>query len=198
MAEWWTYRLSDFLMFSPRIYWRLVEQYNRELWPLQLLALLAGVALVAAAWRHPMPVLRWCALGLAAAWLWVAWAFHWQRYAPINWAAQLMAAAWAFEAALLLLLGAVARNADDRPSPSRRRAGVILALAGLAYPAFSLAFGRPWPQAEVAGLMPDPTALFTLGLLQVLPFRRWRRWALAALPVLALLMGAATHLAFSN
>lgn len=34
MSEWWTYRLSDFLMFSPATYWRMVERYNREVWPL--------------------------------------------------------------------------------------------------------------------------------------------------------------------
>ena len=31
MSEWWTYRLSDFLMFSPAVYARMVERYHREL-----------------------------------------------------------------------------------------------------------------------------------------------------------------------
>ena len=39
MTEWWTYRPSDFLMFAPETYWRLVERYNLDVWPLQLLAL---------------------------------------------------------------------------------------------------------------------------------------------------------------
>ena len=30
MSEWWTYRLSDFLMFSPRTYHRLFELHNAE------------------------------------------------------------------------------------------------------------------------------------------------------------------------
>ena len=33
MSEWWTYTLGDFLMFSPATYWRLVESYNRDVWP---------------------------------------------------------------------------------------------------------------------------------------------------------------------
>ena len=28
MSEWWSYRPSDFLMFSPTAYWRLVQRYN--------------------------------------------------------------------------------------------------------------------------------------------------------------------------
>ena len=49
MSEWWTYGLSDFLMFSPDTYWRLVERYNRALWPLQLGVVAAGSLLVALA-----------------------------------------------------------------------------------------------------------------------------------------------------
>ena len=30
MSEWWTYRLSNFLLFSPRTYYRLFELYNSD------------------------------------------------------------------------------------------------------------------------------------------------------------------------
>ncbi len=36
MSEWWTYTLSDFLLFSARTYYRLFELYNRDVWPAQL------------------------------------------------------------------------------------------------------------------------------------------------------------------
>ena len=29
----WSYRLSDFLLFSPRVYWRMFELHNAALWP---------------------------------------------------------------------------------------------------------------------------------------------------------------------
>ena len=51
MPEWWTYRLSDFLMFESKTYYRLFELYNAALWPGQLLALALGLALLALAWR---------------------------------------------------------------------------------------------------------------------------------------------------
>ena len=46
MSEWWTYTLSDFLLFSPRTYYRLFELYNAEIWPAQIVALTLGVVLV--------------------------------------------------------------------------------------------------------------------------------------------------------
>ena len=42
MSEWWTYHLSDFLLFSPRTYYRLFELYNAAIWPAQIVALGAG------------------------------------------------------------------------------------------------------------------------------------------------------------
>ncbi len=46
MSEWWTYSLSDFLLFSPRTYYRLSELYNIAIWPAQIVMLALGVALV--------------------------------------------------------------------------------------------------------------------------------------------------------
>lgn len=192
MSEWWTYRLSDFLMFSPTTYWRLVERYNREVWPLQLPMLGAGLALLwLAAARRPMAG-RVAAPALAAAWLWVGWAFHWQRYAPINWAAEYFAAAFAVQAALLLAFAIFGSRGHATATRSLARP-IGLALAGggvLLYPLAGLLAGRPWGQVEVFGLMPEPTALATLGLLLATgkPHRGW----LALIPALSLMAGWAT------
>lgn len=102
MSEWWTYRLSDFLMFSPRTYWRLVELYNHDVWPAQLAGLAVGFAALWLAASRRAGAGRVLAALLAVAWLWVGWAFHWQRYATINWAAQYFAVAYAIQAGLLL------------------------------------------------------------------------------------------------
>ena len=46
MSEWWTYRPSDFLLFAPRTYYRLFELYNSDIWPVHVVALLAGVTIL--------------------------------------------------------------------------------------------------------------------------------------------------------
>ena len=190
MSQWWTYRLSDFLMFSPRTYWRLVELYNREVWPVHAVALGLGIALLLAAASGRPSGARGVAAGLAAAWLWVGWAFHWQRYATINWAASGFAVAFWIEAGLLLL-AAGAHGGVRQGSATMRAAGWASAVGGvILYPLAAPAAGRPWAQSEVFGLMPEPTALATVGLLLVL--RQPRTSWLLVVPVVSLLVGAAT------
>lgn len=189
MSEWWSYRPSDFLMFSAATWGRLLEAHNRQAWPLQWVLLAIGLALLGAATRHPRATARWAGVVLAAAWAWVAVAFHWQRYAAINTAAPWLAAAWALQAVLLLALGT--RGAAKPPRTWQAGIGAGSALAALvAYPLAAPLTGRGWAQAEVAGLMPEPTALFTAGLLLALPSRR--RAVLMAIPLLSLAIGWTT------
>lgn len=190
MSEWWTYRPSDFLMFSARTWSRLVEGWNRELWPWQLALLAAGALLVLAAWRDPY---RWRATALAvlaAAWAWAGWAFHWQRFAPVNTAAAWYAVAFAAQAGLLLV-AAFTRASVQPPREALRIAGLFIAAFAVAgYPMLGPLAGGGWMASEVAGAMPDPTALLTAGLLLALPQRY--RAALLPIPALALLAGWTT------
>ena len=192
MSEWWTYRPSSFLMFAPRTYWRLVELYQREVWPLQLLALAVGMGLLwIASGRRPNAARVICAV-LALAWLWVGWAFHWQRYATINWGARYFALAFAVQAVALLAMG-VLRSGRPAPLPTggMRQLGLGLAAFGvIAYPLVSVLAGRPWAQAEVFGLMPEPTALATVGLV-LAAGPRGRGW-LIVIPLLSLVLGMTT------
>lgn len=150
MSEWWTYRPSDFLMFSPRTWHRLFELVNAEWWPAQPLLLALGAALLV----MPPRATRWV---LAAAWLLVAGAFHARRLADIHTAAPWFAGAFVVQAALL---------AAWRPAAIERSRLVLALMAvALAWPLLGLALGRPLAQAEVFGLAPDPTVAATLALL---------------------------------
>jgi len=102
MSEWWTYGLSDFLMFSARVYYRLFEQYNAALWPAHGLTLAAGLAMLYALARRRERMLRAGVAVLGAMWVWVAWGFLWQRYAEINWPAAYVAPAFALQGVLLI------------------------------------------------------------------------------------------------
>jgi hypothetical protein len=174
-SEWWTYHPSDFLMFSPRIYWRLFESinaaYGPPAWTLVALALLwlalrtrrvhrdAGAARRcvrhAAAARAARRVLAVRRLGIPA-----------RAVRADQLAARYFAAAFVRRPRLL---GALAASNGLRASTgtrSRPIAGLGLTLwALLGHPLLALAFGRPWRQGEVFGLAPDPTAIATLGLL---------------------------------
>jgi hypothetical protein len=167
MPEWWTYSLADFLMFSPRTYYRLTELYNTDIWPAQPVAMALGVAVVIRRLRDGVVAGGAIAVVLAALWLWVGWAYFFIRYDVINWTGSYIAAAFAIEAALILWSGLWrGRLAPAAHSSTAGHAGAAMALAAIVlYPAMAPLFGRPWAQAEVFGVMPDPTVVATLGLL---------------------------------
>jgi hypothetical protein len=192
MTEWWSYSLRDLLLFSPRTYYRLIELYNIELWPLQLVALALGAALLLLWRRRGKMAGRALAAILALCWLWVAWAYHWQRYANINWAANYYALAFALEAVLLLWLGVVRGRLSIAPAGSvRQRVGLALfAFALLGFPLIAPLQGRSWSHAEIFGMAPDPTALATLGILLLCGARPL--WWLFPIPVAWCLLSGAT------
>ena len=191
MSEWWTYRPSDFLLFAPRTYYRLFELYNIDIWPLQILALLAGAAILVLIRNRMASSGRVIGVLLAACWLWVAWAFHWQRYATINWAASYFAVGFAIEALLLIWIGVVRDSLRFDSAPRvRARIGVaIFAFALMIQPLLQLLSGRNWQQLEVFGVAPDPTAVATLGVL--LASNRMP-WIAVPLPLIWCVIGGVT------
>lgn len=183
MSDWATYRLADFLMFSPRVYFRLIERYNQDLWPLQLV-FVAGALVVLFAIAARARRARAAALAiLAAAWVFCAWQFLWLRYATINWAMSYVAPPFLLQALLLLL---AIRLTDRVPMPAgrlRRSGGLgLMAFGALFYPFLPLLSGRAPGTAETFAMMPDPTVAATLGAL--LAQTRQKLWLLVPIPVL--------------
>ena len=192
MTEWWTYSLRDLLLFSPRTYYRLFELYNVALWPLQIITIALGVVILLLWQRGGKSATRVAFAILAIIWLWVAWAYHWQRYSSINWAANYYALAFIFEALLLLYI--VVRPDYFTQSSVKSvndRAGLAPFLISLLlFPLLGSLLGRPWAQAEVFGLAPDPTALLTLSMLLLYKLRS--AWWLLPIPVAWCVISGAT------
>jgi hypothetical protein len=191
MSEWWTYSLSDFLLFSPRTYYRLFELYNTAIWPLQIVGLALGAAILGlllreVAWRG-----RAIAAMLAACWLWVAWAYFLKRYETINWAAEYFAVGFAIEALLLVWSGIVHDRLRFRSS--RDLIGLaalcIFLFALFVFPLIGPLIGRPWLQVELFGVAPDPTAIATTG---VLVAARRPHWELLVIPLIWCAISGAT------
>ena len=116
MSEWWTYRLTSFLLFSPQTYYRTIERYNLDIWPAQVAGAAIGVAIIALLTAKGATRGRIIAALLSGCWLWIGWSFHYQRYAQINWVAPWIGAAFALEALLLAAAGGVARSTTMLPA----------------------------------------------------------------------------------
>jgi hypothetical protein len=195
MSEWWTYHLSDLLLFSARTYYRLIELYNAGIWPAQILAIGLGIGILVLLRRGGS---RAIPLVLAAGWLWIAVAFLAKRYATINWSATQFSWAFGVEAALLLGFG-VAREsfAVEPPVGTATRMGVgIAAFALLVQPLLDPLLRHTWRGAQLFLLFPDPTAIGTLGLL--IGTRVRHRWILMIVPVLWCLYTAIFLLAMQS
>lgn len=211
MTEWWTYHLSDFLLFSPATYRRLFELYNAVLWPAQPVVVAAGLVLFFGLLRRRPWAPRAAAAALGLAWLWTAWAFHLQRYATINWAATWFAGAFALQGFWLFAASLAATppvdadgnaGADDggRHAAPRRVGAALLLCSLVGAPLLTRALDLSWRSVEVFGLTPDATALGTLGCLLLLQGRqagaprgvpRWR-WLAWPIPLLWCCISGAT------
>ena len=183
MSEWWTYTLSDLILFSSRAYFRLFELYNAAIWPAQIAVFALGVAVLERSRRGGAATGRWIAAFLAGCWIWVAFAFHAKRYATLNTAAPVFAWIFVLEAALFLWIGVVrGRPAFGRPVTGAEWTGLALYVLALALMPFAAVLsGRGLRAAEIFGLAPDPTAVGTLGLLLMAKSRP--RWPLLIVPI---------------
>jgi hypothetical protein len=167
MSEWWSYRLSDLLMFSPETYYRLFELHNASIWPAQIAMLAVGAVIFALMLSRIAWSGRAISLLLALAWAFVAYAYFHQRYATINIAAPYFALAFAAQALLLLLIGGAGGKLTFTARKDWiRRAGLALFIFELAVqPLLGPLLGRSWASIELFGIAPDPTVLATLGVL---------------------------------
>ena len=183
--------LEDLLLFDARVYWRLFALENAAVWPAQSVALAAAALLILCLSRGQRPSGRWLGPALGVAWLWSGWHFVALRYGTVNWAAPTFAWGFYAEAALLAALGLSGRLVVLRRGPGAWAGLGLLAAAVLVWPFLAALDGRPWDEAEVVVLAPDPTALATLGLLACAKHSRWTA-LLCAAPVLWLALSALT------
>jgi len=154
------------LPFNADQFIRVFVQYNQAVWPMQLVLNGAALACVTLLFCAQPWASRMMTLLLAGLWLWMAIAYHFTFFAPVN------PAAWWF--GVLFLLGGAAFDwfgvVDDKlrfrvSSNSWTLTGAILIIFAVAiYPLISYAMGRRYPAAPTFGL-PCPTTIFTIGLL---------------------------------
>src|SRR5690554_3710971 len=134
MNTWTSYALQDFIPFTADIYFRLLERMSETFWPLHLLTLPLGVAVL---WLALKKHSRLACLLIAPLWAFVAFAFFIQRYAELNWAGGYIGYFFFAQATLLLLVALTGVGLDNL---SRKRPpavigpetiGIAIAIVGL-------------------------------------------------------------------
>lgn len=139
--------------------------YNNDIWPMQVIIALSGLVAVYFIFRPTSYSHRVITAFIALCWLWVGFVFCFKYWT------QILGFAYVFGGICvitgLLLLYAAYRNilrfryAGDW----RSVAGLVFILYGvIAYQALGYFFGHVYPQLFAFGLVPCPTAIYTIGL----------------------------------
>ncbi len=177
MSEWWTYRLTSFLLFSPRTYYRTIELYNLEIWPAQLVGLAIGLAIIALLVVQPrllaIESLPRCSppAGCGSGGRFTTSAMR----RSIGWRRGLRRRSRSRRCFSLAL-------ASSRAGSCCRPAAVgcsgfaiaLIVIIVVGYPLLAPLTGRSWTTAEVFGVAADPTALATVAVLALVRGRiRW-------------------------
>ena len=167
MDELTSYSLSDFILFSDKVYFRQFELYNLAIWPLHLIAIVFSWVIIFALWKKPAWAGRVIAIVLTLSWVWVAWAFLYTRFYQIHVVANWYALGYVLQAGLITWYGVI-KNQFALLEESRHKINiglVLLFISLILYPFISYVAGRSWLQFEIFSLTPDPTVLATLAIL---------------------------------
>jgi len=194
MNGWQTYRLEDFIPFTPEVYWRLLERINETFWPLHIVAVAIGLAALLLALRGNR---RMALAMLVPAWLTSGILFHFTYYAELNWAAPWFGWGFIAQAGLLLALALFAgsgRTHGPANGLSTWIGATFAMISLLGYPLIAATIGPGLSHAETYGLHPDPTAIATLGVLLIL-LRGPSFWLAMLIPVLWCVIASLTLMA---
>ncbi|MEX2365133.1 MAG: DUF6064 family protein [Pseudohongiellaceae bacterium] len=193
MDFWFSYRLSDFILFSERVYWRLFEQVNNLVGVFLPVLIALGCLLLVGVWSRHRAVQLATAVLLAALWLSSAVLFLRLYYFPVNWVAGYAVPFFLLEAGLIVMLSITRRltRAPLKTEPRVYLGFLLLVYAVIAHPFTSLIFGRSLSSAEIVGLAPDATAMATLGVLLIIARPRVL-WLLLPVPVVLLILSGLT------
>jgi hypothetical protein len=188
MTEWMSYRPGDFILFSEQTYYRLFELYHQQTWPLHLAAFIFAALIIFSLWKKPHWAGRAIASILTISWLWIAWAFLYQRYYQIQVAANWFALIFVIQAMLMSYYGLFKNQFSDFVhSNVRISIAAITGLVGITImPLILWLSGR---QLEIVLITPDVTALATLAILLLLRITK----LLYIIPVIWLLISMTTQ-----
>jgi Family of unknown function (DUF6064) len=179
------------LPFTAEILFSSLEQYNRALWPLPILALALALAIVLLIFRPVRHGDRAISALVALAWIWIGVGYHYLHFATIDFAAPVYGALFILQGLLFAWTGVLrGRLAFRFGADLFGWCGLALALAALAWPLADGLAGRGWQSVRVVGMAPGPTAVFTLGMLLLTAGRA--PLYLAVIPLLWTLVAGAT------
>jgi len=177
------------LPFTPEQFLSVFSEYNKAIWPAQIVAYLLGATAVVALFCKGDRPSRIILGVLVIMWAWTGIAYHLAFFSAINKAAFAFGALFIVQAAAQAHAGlfhsGITFGLYRTPAAW---VGVFLVLyAAMLYPLLGIATGHRYPELPMFGITPCPVTIFTFGML--LLTSRPPPIALLVIPVLWSLMG---------
>jgi Family of unknown function (DUF6064) len=165
------------LPFTREQFLGVFADYNTAVWPVQVVAYVLGLVVVAALLR-PSPLgHRLVAGALAAMWVWTGVAYHGLFFARINPVALAFGALFVLQGILFVVAGVAGRRLVFGHSTGfvSTLGWLLVAYAAVLYPLLGQWSGHVYPAQPTFGITPCPVTLFTFGalLLTSAPVPRW-------------------------
>jgi len=181
--------------FSTAEFFDVFARYNLAIWPAQVLAYVAGLAVLALALRPVRYSVRLIGALLALMWAVNGIGYHLIYFSAINPLARVFGAVFVVQAVALAAWPWLQPGADLRlRRDARGVAALVLAAFAMAfYPLWGYAAGHGWPQMPAFGVAPCPTTIFTIAILLLAPWRA-ARWLMVVPGLWALVGGSAAVL----
>jgi hypothetical protein len=167
------------LPFTLEQFLNVFANYNKAIWPTQVLAYVLGIVAVASLLRKGRASDRIVSTVLGLMWLGTGIFYHGVFFSSINKAAFAFGALFVAEGVALLYTGVVhdgLRFAMVYGFRAAIGAGLIF-YAFLIYPLIGIATGHTWPTLPMFGVSPCPVTIFTFGLL-LMTTGRFSYWLL--------------------
>lgn len=174
--------------FSVDEFFNVFENYNRSLWPIQIvfyiLALLA-VALILKKGRHSSRIVMSI---LSLFWLWMGVVYHLLYFSPINKAAFLFGLVFIVQSFIFLYVGVIKGKVqvEFNLNISGVVALLLLLYSLIIYPIVGYSMGHVYPRTPTFGV-PCPTTIFTFAVLLYSVQRI--SWYLLIIPLLWSIVG---------
>jgi hypothetical protein len=155
------------LPFSREEFLGVFASYNESIWPVQVVAYLAGILAVVLLCR-PGPASAWIVSTiLAVFWIWTGIVYHCMFFSKINKAAYLFGALFLAQGLSLAIVGVLQGRLSFgfRRSPREWIGVAFVAYAAVAYPMIGALTGHAYIELPMFGVTPCPVTIFTFGLL---------------------------------
>jgi hypothetical protein len=142
------------------------RQYNRSVWPMQIILILLALVAVYFSLRKKTYSNKIIVSILAFFWLWMGIIYHFQFFSSINKAAILFGSLFIVQSLVFLYFGVIKNklNFKLRTDVFGAMGIVLIVFALLIYPLLGYRLGHVYPSSPTFGL-PCPTTIFTLGIL---------------------------------